>query len=230
MRTSLLSFFVFLLAINCNAEGAVKLAFSPSDSLSTTAQLPGGNGSIVVTQWVKNVSGGDIIVKWNIAGYNGESGWDYTVCATDSCFNFPPPAVFPEVPLAAGDSVQLIWEVTPYTQVGSGNCTCTFWVKGDSAQSSVKNFLKVNATAIASIQNASFLQEVKLFPNPTAAVLNIDFDGEESDEIEVINVEGEKVITGSFQKSISVAHLASGSYKLLLIRRSKVVGVANFLR
>jgi len=230
MRTAILLFSIFLLSINCNAEGAAKLAFSPSDSLNKAAPLPGGNGSIIVNQWVKNISGGNIIVKWNVTGYTGSGGWDYKVCATDSCFNFPPPAVFPEVPLAAGDSIELTWEVIPYTQTGSGNCTCNFWVKGDSAQSNVRNFLKVDATSVSSIQNAPLLQAIKLYPNPASSILNIDFDAEADDEISVTDIAGRKVIGGMFQKNLPVSNLPSGNYKLIVTRRSKIIGMADFLR
>lgn len=230
MRTAILLFSIFLLSINCNAEGAAKLAFSPSDSLNTAAQLPGGTGSIIVNQWVKNISGGNIIVKWNIAGYNGESGWDYKVCTTDSCFNFPPPAFFPEVTLAAGDSIELFWHVIPYTQTGSGNCSCNFWVKGDSAQSSVRNFLKVDASNVSSVHNAPLLQAIKLYPNPASSILNIDFDAEADDEISVTNIAGQKVISGKFQKDLPVSNLPSGNYKLVVSRRNKIIGMADFLR
>jgi len=230
MRTFILILSLFLLSINSNAEGAAKLAFSPSDSLNKAAQLPGGNNSIIVNQWVKNISGGNIIVKWNIAGYNGESGWDYKVCTTDSCFNFPPPAVFPEVPLAAGDSIELVWQVIPYSQTGSGNCSCNFWVKGDSAQSSVRNFLKVDASSVSSVQNAPLLQTIKLYPNPASSFLNIDFDAEAEDEIAVVNIAGQKVISGVFQKNLPVSNLPSGNYKLIVTRRNKIIGIADFLR
>jgi len=230
MRSFILLLSFFLLSINCIAEGAAKLAFSPSDSLNTAAQLPSGNGSIIVNQWVKNISGGNIIVKWNIAGYNGESGWDYKICTTDSCFNFPPPIAFPEVPLAAGDSIELIWEVIPYTQTGSGNCTCNFWVKGDSTQSNVRNFLKVDASNVSSIQNSALVQIIKLYPNPASSILNIDFDAEADDEISLTNIAGQKVISGMFQKSLPVSNLPSGNYKLIVTRRNKIIGIADFIR
>lgn len=230
MRSTIFLLFFFLLSINCHAEGAVKLAFSPSDSLNKAAQLPGGNGSIIVNQWVKNISGGNIIVKWNVAGYGGEGGWDFKICATDSCFNFPPPAAFPEVPLAAGDSVELIWEVIPYTQTGTGNCTCNFWVKGDSAQSNVRNFLKVDATQVSGNQNIPSIQYLRLYPNPVRTKLNIDFSLEADDVFSIVNISGQEVMQTHSQSQIDVANLQSGNYQLIVKRRNKIIGTSNFQR
>ncbi len=210
-------------------EAAAKLEFSPSDTIAATAPLPSGNNPIIVTQWVKNISGGNIIVKWNVAGYNGETGWDYKICTPDSCFDFPPPISFPEISLVDGDSVMLEWKVIPNASTGTGFCTCNFWVKGDSAQSNVRNFLKVDATHLSSIAAQHIQPSVVVFPNPATSVLNIETNNE-FDELTVINQLGETVLKSPQTNQINVSLLPKGIYYCTLVKRNKVVSVKEFQR
>jgi hypothetical protein len=71
---------------------------------------------------------------------------------------------------------------------------------------------KISFSKTISLENGKILRGVKIYPNPVSNILNIE--NGEGKPFDIVNVLGQKVLTGSSNQAINVSTLTQGTYIL----------------
>ena len=112
--------------------------------------------------------------------------WDFGNGNLTSQMN--PTAVLPDSP-----------SVVTLTVYGTNGCSATF---------------TDTLNLINSLNEISFENGIRIYPNPASENLFIETNISDLGKVEIVNVEGKKMLSEDFKKSISIQSLAQGVYEL----------------
>ena len=90
-----------------------------------------------------------------------------------------------------------------------------------------------NRQTVASLENNSVIADIRIYPNPTVHLLNIDFRETEITDLMILNSTGHEILrrTGSQKiKQIEVSQLPAGMYFLNVLTNRQQLITKRFIK
>jgi len=241
MRIIKLSFLAVLLILVTRIKaGAQTLSFADAGIVSYGTGVS-TDFEVDVTDTLVNGFPSTKNVIWSIVKISGPTEWTFTNCDAASCYSAVSPYNYltnanSTTPLnmnPAGTSINL-FHVIIHGKDGAGSYMLNCFVAGDSANTVKSRLININVAYVNGISKAIPSLEVKLFPIPTADILNVELGANSSvKRLEIYNLIGSKVSPAtsviSGRNEIAVGTLNPGMYFLKLIdNRNNVLMTKTF--
>jgi hypothetical protein len=210
MRKSLFICFLFisLKALSSSPNYSV----TPGTTLEDTA---GFNTLSIYDIYQVNISQSTIQLKWNLISINIPQGWDYSICELGTCYpGIPNGGTMDSV--VPGDMGFLGLNINPFFIQGTAVVKVFVYENGYYSQGDTLTWIIHALTT--SYNEFKFDDEIKLYPNPTAEILNILLPYKEF-AWTIFDFSGKKIRNGFSMKEnevISVSDLKEGRYFILI--------------
>ncbi len=168
---------------------------------------------LVVHAKVYNVNA-DSLFTWVRIENNLSPGWEGTICDKVTCW--APTVDSSSFFLAPGDSS--IMDAHFYLNENYGNGTMKFMIWSGNDKGNADTIIYNASTWAMSTRNVSDNKNVRLFPNPTRGVLNLEFSSTGKVQLEVYDLLGKKMTDLSYQGLVSSFDLSDLPNGLYIIR------------
>lgn len=165
---------------------------------------------LIVHAKVYNVNA-DSLFSWVRIENNLSPGWEGSICDKVTCW--APTVDSSSFFLAPGDSS--IMDAHFYLNENYGNGTMKFMIWSGNDKGNADTIIYSASTWAMSTRNVSDNKNVRLFPNPTKGVLNLEFNSTGKVKLEVYDLLGKKMTDLSYQglaSSFDLSDLPNGLY------------------
>lgn len=163
--------------------------------------------------WIKNVQG-DTNFTWKRIENTLATDWESAICDQITCWS--PGVDRSTLVISEGDSSILDAHFYMNNAAGMGVVRVAVWAGSDSANADTVEY-HANTWPL-SVSRVKLDKPMKVYPNPTQGVLNLEFDANGTAEVEIFDVLGKKVKGFSYSGRVSALNLHDLQNGLYIIR------------
>lgn len=115
----------------------------------------------------------------------------------------------------------------PAGQTGDADYRFVWRVKGESDSTYVDVKFKISGSCTTNSVNSKYVKNIKVYPNPTTNILNIENENSTNFKVEIINILGADVVNqtvvNNSKSAINTSNLKGGIYFVRVIEENQIV-------
>ncbi|MBA3664497.1 MAG: T9SS type A sorting domain-containing protein [Bacteroidetes bacterium] len=219
MKTKLLTLFSLISL----AFAAQTYSISPAKTVTFSAPY---NNITINDIYMTNTGSTTLSITWELISINLPATWDYSMCDLGTCYTgIPAGPNTMNTATAGGANPFLGLNINPQAVAGTGTVVVRAYKTGSPSSADTLTW-KITAGAVGVEELTASKTGIKIYPNPVANSLNIEFGSTKVQEVTITDALGRtilKPITSTGNNTIDLSALQKGFYLVNIVTDEKVM-------